>query len=166
MGWFKRFHSWRKSATEGCIQITFALRIIVWVLSLWFTLSHEASWMIMASIARILHYTHWSPICHVFAFLRPDQSEWSACIQLHARETDLRRSCLYRSLLLTVKYVQLGGNREVHSHWGRSWKQSQMPEVHPLDVMVWMTGLGWVVAILVDMNAASDLKLKKEKITG
>lgn len=36
-----------------------------------------------------------------------------------------------------------------------------MPEVHPLDVTVWMMGLGWLVIIFVVMNAVSDLKNQK-----
>lgn len=113
--------------------------------------------------AQILHYT--SPISHLLVFLTPDPSEWSACFPLHARERDLRRRLLVSTRVLklplvslTVKYVYLAKlheSKEVHSHWGRSWKQSQMPEVHWSDTVVVMNGLGWVVTIFSDMTSAS-----------
>ena len=137
---YKRFHSWRTSVTEVytnyCCNQNSSLSCVVYIIKR----------SIMSDNGQHCPNTSLHPLISD---------------QLNARETDLRRSCLCRFLSLTIKYVQLDGNREVHSHWGRSWKQSQMPEVHPLDVTVWMMGLGWLVIIFVVMNAVSDLKNQK-----
>lgn len=44
--------------------------------------------------------------------------------------------------------------RDESLHWGRSWRQSQMPEVHSLDTELMMKGLGWLRTALSAMTVA------------
>lgn len=56
-----------------------------------------------------------------------------------------------------VLQVKQGRHQKARQHWGRSWQQSQMSEVHSLDAVL-MKGLGWVTTILLDMISVSDEK--------
>lgn len=73
-------------------------------------------------------------------------------VRVSTRALKISSSCLSFQLPLCKICI----NKSLHC--GRSWKQSQMPEVHWLDTLDMMQGRGWVVAIFAVMVSASEGK--------